>query len=374
MFLSLINHYNIRPCEAQYLWTFYNQLYRLKKHEVQYILDDTYLKTYYPEERWEVQPEEAAKHFYIPPEKIECDYYKLNYDLPNFFKPSDNLKIFMKSGNDAIEKLLTEIGVVNKFKAGLTWVNNYAFERYLNGLHIPVIHNELGALRSPLWKDTFYFDFSGVNGHTEFDYRFNEFKKIAGKLDLLSNTDLIKLAAQPHTASTLVDVYNTKDIATHCGVPLQVENDTNLICFNNGWDLPDLLTYAYKQYSKKEILVRNHPGALFNANSRFYRLWDEGQVSSFIRMCKKVITINSSVGFEALLLGRKVEILGENSFRQICLMGSKERLMALNFAVISYLVPVSKLYDVDYYNFRLECKDEVELYKYGLELWRNYRD
>jgi len=371
MFLSMIAHYNIRPVEAQYLWVFQKQLQDFDPQDVVYILSGEYLKQYTPQRRWEMQPKAAAKHHYVPTENV--DFEKLNYKLCNNsgiegFPESVNLRAFMSHAQLALNYVLEKIDL-SQIKAGITWVNNATFKHALNQAGIPVIHNEMGPLRSPVYKDTFYFDFEGVNGNTEFVKRFSEFLKVSDKVELLEMPELIDLVVKPEHKDTLFNphIFGINDI--DCGVALQVENDTNLLAFNNGWQISDLLSYAHKKHDS--VLIRNHPCAELLSSKGFGDSYAYSY--EFLGKVKKLITINSSVAFEALLLGKDVEIKGDSPFACICSLDDDLRRKALNFAIISYLVPIMYLFDKDYYNFRLACKEEAELYRIGLENWRNLK-
>jgi hypothetical protein len=50
-------------------------------------------------------------------------------------------------------------------------------------------------------------------------------------------------------------------------------------------------------------------------------------------------------------------------------MDEQTKLKALNFAIFSYMIPAKLLYNKEYYLYRLECFDELELYRKGMDLW-----
>ena len=143
-----------------------------------------------------------------------------------------------------------------------------------------------------------------------------------------------------------------------------------MIAYNKGWSSADLINKAMKDYGT--ILIRNHPLASMQyaaTTSLGSGVMDTSNNSlEFVSKCKKIMTINSSVAFEAMLMGREVEILGDSPFARIPAMLSGSKLLALNFAVFSYLVP-NRLWDnEEYIKFRLNEKDEEVLYNKGQEL------
>jgi hypothetical protein len=89
----------------------------------------------------------------------------------------------------------------------------------------------------------------------------------------------------------------------------------------------------------------------------------------FINKCNKVYCLNSSVGFEAILLGREAKIFGDSPFSELPRMDEDTQLKALNFAIFSYLTHRNFLFDDKYYEWRLSCiGDEREIYLKNMEM------
>jgi hypothetical protein len=70
-------------------------------------------------------------------------------------------------------------------------------------------------------------------------------------------------------------------------------------------------------------------------------------------------------------MGRRVRVFGDNPFRDLQYMNEEELTLALNFAIFSYLIPTSRLYNEDYYKMRIQCKEEEYLYNEGQRYWLN---
>ena len=259
-----------------------------------------------------------------------------------------------------IEKVLKEKDI----KAGITWVNNYCFKEALRLHKIPTIHHEMGPFRPIVYHPTIYLDFSGVNGDTEFDSRFKEFLKIAKEVPILTREELIRIIS-PSYSTKLLEILNNKNYEYEIGVGLQVEVDTNLLLFNEGRSWVDPILRA-KMDSNKKILVRPHPAAGYIMKSDSRMDIDDltkGNAQDFINKCKKIYCLNSSVGLEAILLGREAKIFGDSPFKNICKMNKEEKLLALNFTIFSYLIHRNFLFNSEYYDFRLSCiGDEKTIY------------
>lgn len=232
-------------------------------------------------------------------------------------------------------------------KAIVLWSNCPSVKKVAHSHQIPVIHNELGPLREPVYLPTCYFDFSGVNGHTEAAHRFEKYESKSDKYANFGRMALLSLFLKVVKPIRKFDEYEI-------GVPLQVEDDSNIIAYSNGFDNPELINYAKNQ--AKKVLVRKHPYGRVD-----YKDIESGSEDltpqEFIALCEKIITINSSVGFEALLWGKSGKILGDSPFSFIN-RESEDFTNALRFALLNYLVPFEFLFNKDYYDWRITMPDE----------------
>ena len=368
MYLVYLNNYHIRQCEAQYLSVMYEILG--KNLPVHFILPKEYLKKYALGSRWEVKWVENHWGKYADVmSRLKFSDYTLMGKPEDLIKekmaPSEILKFVVNNPvptqietiKEAIQKKR------NKIKAGLTWVNNKCFKETLDEFSIPTIFHELGPFRPPTYIPTAYLDFSGVNGNTEFDNRFKEFLKIVDKVPILSRKELIRVISPEHY-NELYKILENKNRKYDIGVGLQVEVDTNLLLFNKGYSWIDPILAA-KADSIGKVLVRPHPLAGYTMKPDVRLEIDDlkGNAVSFINKCNKIYCLNSSVGFEAILLGREAKIFGDSPFRNVCNMTEDMKLKALNFAVFGYLIHRKLLFNDNYYDFRLSVRgDEKAIY------------
>jgi hypothetical protein len=368
-FLGYFNLYDIRPTTAQYLWTYLLMKDKLAHNGI-FIINEDYVNA--DKERWEYN-EGQQKYAY----SIRNNSYN-EYVLPKRVRPiipsqalTEELNFYKsqyKNEANIIRNLVKEHNII----AGLLWRNDAFFEDTMSNISIPVIHAELGALREPYFKNSVYIDFKGVNGSTEFWERFQNYMKLSkfDRLPLLTREELIETfsnsGSTKYLLNTLHNPLNTYDI----GVPLQVEMDTNVILYNNNITLFDIVNIALRESSK--VLVRNHPLAVmqYNGNINNATLDDSINSLDFISKCRKLYTLNSSVGFEALLLNKDVTFFGDSPFSKIPLLNEEDKLEALNFACFCYLVPYKSFLNEDYLNFRVFNKgNELEIAKYNRKMW-----
>ncbi len=149
------------------------------------------------------------------------------------------------------------------------------------------------------------------------------------------------------------------------GLPLQVEDDSNIIAFSNGLNNFELIRLTKKLFPGR-ILIRRHPGGYVDYNDSRLGYVDKSVDSiQFIKKCRQIVTINSSTALEAALLGKKVTVFGEASFKMLSNLDDvREIRERLNFLVFGYLIPYSLLFDKEYYHWRLSRPSETEIYLY----------
>lgn len=118
--------------------------------------------------------------------------------------------------------------------------------------------HRLGPLRGPLYRETGYVDFHGVNGHTECAQRYQACDD--WQLSLTTRELLQFFLTHPETCQQL-----PVQTSYECGAVLQVEDDSNLVAYGNGMsNLSLLLAAARQQTPNHELLVRSHPGSSFS--------------------------------------------------------------------------------------------------------------
>lgn len=248
------------------------------------------------------------------------------------------------------ETELENLKKVYKVEAIVLWSNCPSIKKIAHQHQIPVIHNEMGPLREPIYQPTCYFDFSGVNGNTEAEDRFNKFKKDDKTQHGLGRIALLSLFSNVIKPIRKFDEYEL-------GVPLQVEDDSNIIAFSNGFNNHELIDYAKSNADK--VLIRKHPYG--RADYKGIPNHSESLTpQEFIHLCKRVVTINSSVGLEAILLGKTSEILGDSPFKFIS-DGKASKVGKLRFILLNYLIPFNYLFDKDYYDWRVTMPSEIEI-------------
>ena len=254
-------------------------------------------------------------------------------------------------------------------EAVITCVNCATLKNLCHDRGLPLIHFELGPLRPPFFLQTAYFDFSGVNGTTESESRFTS----------TENGTIRELLAS-HSVETLRRLFMVQlpkdngQPVVDLGLGLQIEDDSNIVCYANNHSSISLINHARRLLSQQSIrspvLVRTHPGSHFLLRGLPAGMEVDRSPSSldFLMRCKQIITINSGIAVEALLLGRGAIVHGDSPFGY-CITPETGRVNASAYAffLLNYLVPWELAFTPDYIRWRLEKPSEEEILRRHLE-------
>lgn len=390
MFVSFLLPYPIRYAEAPYLWVYYKQLYSFEPDEIAFVGSADYFRMpeyYVSRKRWEVSDEyHPLLDYRVPFQSDIASSWKFLID-PGIFAPlervylSPNMVWKHLLTNDFVplrikfKEILLEILQDRNVEAIITLCNCPSIENAAAELGIPVIHNEIGPLRAPAFVSTAYFDFRGVNGNTESLRRLLDFRKSEVIMDHATSDTLSIVSLDIDYMETVIAAKG--DLV---GVALQLPDDSNTVAFSNGFNELELLSYAKHCFPTKELLIRAHPQQPLAINYTGYGALDKSATAAeFIGKCDVVFTINSSVGFEAMLMGRDVRAVGDSFYsfladpRETNGLSISEMGIAQHFLTISYLIPYRNLFDPDYYRWRLLFPEEKEIYFRHLDLWQEAR-
>jgi hypothetical protein len=391
MFVSFLYPFDFRNDPAQFLWIFYKQLSSFAPDECCYVGSPEYFidpDVWRERGRWEAFTENAQRVGYVVPTAGEVERAKKYVIESSIFqdllgRSVSNLvawKFLMTRPYEplvaALSGILARILEETEIDAALTWCNCPSLTVACERLAIKVIHNELGPLREPVYRPTAYFDFSGVNASAECARRLAAFgavdESVAGAT--LSREELIWLLAQPQHACALLE-----EVAPEyaVGVALQVENDSNLIAYANGYAPIDLIAVARQSATDDAILIRRHPAGWFKPDFPRIQVDNCAYSFEFVKRCARTLTINSSVFLESLLLGRPAYALGQNPFESASgvIQDGAMRDQAtvapavLNFFLLGYVIPYELLFHVGYYRFRLAEPSEAEIFKAHLAFY-----
>ena len=365
-----------RGLEAPYLWVFYKFLH-VSEESLHFLMSPSYLQSeqhFVDHQRWEVDTASYGHLGYSSPSEDKLAKHRFSHFNDDIFTKlmdtSDNNPILAFKRllteripflEEAIDKMLptSEYG---ETEAIISCLNCPSLEAVAEAKGIRVIHIELGPLRTPNYRWTAYFDFTGVNGNTEAESRYLKTAEIFGD-------DVTTIEELREFFITCDYSFSASSPSDSVGVPLQVEDDSNLLAFSNGHDNNSLIAYA-KFFEKKDLIIRSHPNSLFALKGPDTTIDTSANSIEFIGKCKEIITINSSVGLEALLFERKVTALGEGSFSFITKATSvQDKTNRLAFYLFCYLIPFDAAFSPSYIRFRLKKPSELEILKWHMSAY-----
>lgn len=299
---------------------------------------------------------------------------------------------------DRIKKRIFDFDVI------VYWGTNGAVRRFADDHDLYSVAMELGCTRTPLIETT-YFDPCGVNGDA-----------ITQNVDLRDcpplEVDILRTTlVNPHEDRAFDAEYDplssafTDEIYRHVGrnvlIPLQLDDDSNLLIHSDYEDMvsmlrdvvPKLTNEGYTCYVKPHPYCHVRP--ITKAGHELCRQYCESvpnvvwlndinnrkSYCSLLRKMDAVVTINSSVGFEALLYGVPVIPLGRSCYNLPGVFPTLDEFLAddvsweqydtqvariLNLIGLHYLSPRYRAFDYNYFvkMVRRSC-DLFDVYRNG---------
>jgi len=373
MIVINLPQFPFRGISAPYLWMFYKFLSSTKGDKY-FLIHKDYLSS--PEkwkelDRWEFHASSQQKLGYDIPgpnvlAKVPCSLMPDELFGRILAQAEGNplvafervLSEIMPDLSDYYDSELKAISKGEKIETILTPINCPSLQEVARARGIPVIYFELGPLRGPGYIDLAYFDFQGLNEQSEFPQRYGKFIRESGVRD---TGDLSYVRKQYLRGDWWLDNPSARATKFDVGVSLQIEDDTNLISSSNGFTNQALIAYSKLKFLGKRIGYKAHPGSYFEIKP------EKGGVeyssgTDFVFDCEEILTINSSIGLEALLWGKPVHLVGKAAYASIAtLQDVKERERALCYYLKNYLVPFELVFNYEYINFRLKTPTEIEI-------------
>lgn len=383
MFISFLYPFRLRGRRAPFLWVAYKQMGDLGADRVAFIASEDYFvdpERYRMDGRFECHATVNPELAFRVPLADTVDGFRRTAVPESIYRRlkethvSDALVWLHLIKNEDAELTdwicdqVADLCPAQPCEGILTWCNYASLTDAGRRLGLPVMHCELGPLRDPWYLPLGYLDFRGVNGGTEAERRQGSspvldscFSDIDSIHRFFSRQDLAAFPSMPDAG---------------LGIPLQVEDDSNVLAYGRGFDMYRLLQYACEAYGEEEILVRPHPGAHLTPKPGF-RIDRSKTSAAFVGRCSKILTLSSSVAVEAMLQGKPVTILGESPARHLA--GSRietarvATLDEIEFLLLNYFVPYDLLFDTEYLRWRLTNPPECAIRERHLKTLRNAR-
>lgn len=198
------------------------------------------------------------------------------------------------------------------------WNYDGLLKAFCQDHNLTVFFNELGLSREPN-PMLYYSDPVGVNSTSSFPDFWNEFEDF----ELSENERTIaRLTLGKIRNNYYITKERKRDLCTELGltskkkvlIALQVEDDSNIIAGSPYKSMQEFVDecLAMAQDSNLEFIIKKHP-AQYDSSiivDSVPIITDQYSTQELIAICDIVFTINSSLGFEALIAGKKVCTFG----------------------------------------------------------------
>ena len=372
MFVSFLYPFPLRGRRAAFLWVAFKQMGDLGPDQVAFVASEDYFvdpEIYCQSGRFDCHAPVNPELGFRVPEHGEQQQFRRTGIPESIYRRlkarfvSDTLvwhHLITNVDDELVQAIVDGINAVvgpRHCQAVFTWCNYASLTEATRQLDVPLIHCELGPLRHPWYRPLGYLDFSGVNGQTESEARYRRAHD-GGPLGRVFN-DIAELKRFFSRAGP-----KSGELDAALGIPLQVEDDSNVLAYGRGFDMAGVVQYAREQFTAEELLVRPHPGAMMQPKPSG-RIDNSPTSADFVARCERILTLNSSVAVEAMLQQKPVTILGESPARHLAgqtLEGARTaNLEELEFLLLNYFVPYQLLFDIDYLHWRLTAPSEAEI-------------
>ncbi|WP_297443799.1 hypothetical protein [Sulfurimonas sp.] len=262
------------------------------------------------------------------------------------------------------------------FDVIIYWSTNGAVKKFALDHNVQSISMELGCTRIPFFESV-YMDFLGVNGNA-----------ITRKLDikLLPDCDIDEIIENlpfnlagnkgkdgKHNVlktSFIEEIY--KNPLKNILIPMQLDDDSNILMFSKYANMLEFLEEVLPPLINKgyRCFIKPHPGAKSRKLTELGHKTCEDYCSdlknvfwvddidnkrdylSLLNKMTAVVTVNSSVGFEALLLKKVVVTMGDGAY-SINSLPTLTQLVDGTINLKEYYINIGKIANVMLYNYLL---------------------
>lgn len=187
------------------------------------------------------------------------------------------------------------------------------------------------------------------------NYHFTEFESPFCKLKMFLSAKLAKFYIKRYQT---IDLEKLNLLEHYIFVPLQVSSDTQIV-FNSDIDAEQLVDFSLRENTN--VVIKFHPAERdYKEIKKIYDKYRNDQNVFFVRdidtptlidKADKIITINSNVGLEAILQGKKVNFLGRTIYSDFDFLKS---VTYINDFLLPISYPIVK---------EVDQRTENELYK-----------
>jgi lipopolysaccharide biosynthesis protein len=249
----------------------------------------------------------------------------------HLFSPSDFGVVFdetdwLQSWSDILSnnrmeikaRLLQGVHDVYPFEMVFCWNYDATLDQFCRPRNIATLYQELGLLRKPMLYQS---DPEGLLWKSSLPRLYEKFKeRLTSPISPLNDFLTQFRGNITMTREEVVSFLHLPPGKPIVLIPLQVEHDSNIVAGSPLKDMASLVTFCFrniKDIDAFSVIIKKHPGQLdVVLDGTGHATLCDTQVDnlSLINAADYLITINSSSGFEALCLDKKVFTLGKSPY------------------------------------------------------------
>jgi len=216
------------------------------------------------------------------------------------------------------EQLLEAVWDKFNFEVVFCWNYDATLDRFCKDRAITTVYQELGMIRNPL---LYQLDFEGLLWKSSLQRLYEKFKaSVAVDNARLETFFSVFRAGVSHSREEIVAGLNLDPKKPIVLIPLQVEDDSNIVVgspFKRMAAFVDFCLNQLKDIDTFNVLIKRHhhqPDLVIPSVDNITSLYSEFGNLSLINAADYIITVNSSMGFEGLCLGKNVLTLGKSPY------------------------------------------------------------
>jgi len=265
--------------------------------------------------------------------------------------------------NKFYSKLLDRVKQIYNFDILVYWGTNNTIKNYCDNIKIPSVSLELGCTRDPYFYQTYYMDLDGVNGANSISkISFDIIKRFK---TIISSKSIIKEQEKPESCLNMqIDNCKHSNIlyqnwGWNVLIPLQLDDDSNIILYTKYNSVLDFVKETISKFKNTQYkcYIKPHPGR----KARIYNDIKHNKIKQYISNIPNVywlddtptikaieksniiITLNSSLAFEAMILKKIVINNGGCCWNVGGIFPNINQILRKKFDYDKYIIKVEKI-------------------------------
>lgn len=305
---------------------------------------------------------------YVITKEIELKYRK-RYSSEEEFIIST-----MTKSDSYFEKILEEFVLDilkdNEIKAFLVVFWSPTLQKIAKKYNIKIISLEFSPIRKGQYNTNLgYFKFGNKYDNKNIESEYKNF--IKEKHLVFSKDEILALFLSTENLDKLSLKYQVPEYEV--GYPLGLINDCYEKVYSK-YEFEDISNKLIKICNEKKVLLREYPGLKIDRKKIKFEIDSSNSSLEFISKCKRILCNVSNIGYETLLMDRRLISVSKampTAFNKVDSLDFFDDhdigLDKINFITFYIFASYDLLYDYDYINWRITEPSLKEIYDYNMK-------